>query len=685
MPEPPVAPREDHIRRIHGDEAADPWFWMRDTGDARFVELLAAETTYTDAVTAVQADLRAQLYAEIKSRVKETDLSVPTRRGDWWYQARTFEGKAYPVHVRIAVADPDSPPGDDAPYQVILDENVVAEGHEHSQIGGAAVSADGALLAWSVDHTGDESFTLHIRDLDTGTDRAETVQNVSYPLAWSADGRFVFYTTLDHIQRPWQVWRHELGTAQGEDTVVFTEPDERFFVGVETNRSDDWILISTNSAVTSETWILDAHAPTSAPRCIAGRVQDVEYAVEAHRDRMFILTNADGAEDFALFAADPNHPDDRWDEVIPHRRGTRLEGVDAFADHLVVHLRSGGVTGMRILTIDGAVVRDVDLPEVIGTVSGQANPEFSTTAYRFAYESLVTPPSVFAENLLTGARVLLKQHEVLGGYAPDQYVTERVWVTASDGTQVPMSTVRRRDTALDGSAPCLLYGYGAYEISMDPWFSAARLSLLDRGWIYAIAHVRGGGEMGRHWYTDGKFAAKPNSFTDFVACARHLVASGVTSPDRIVARGGSAGGLLMGAVVNLAPELFAAIIAEVPFVDPLSTLLDPSLPLTVTEWEEWGDPLDDPEAYETIRAYSPYENIRAVPYPAILTITGVEDPRVSAHEPAKWVQRLRAVTTGDAPILLKVDTGGHGGPTGRYDAWRDEAFVLGFALSAVSG
>lgn len=684
MTEPPLAPTESHVRTLHGTATEDPWFWMRDPHDDRLAGVLASEKAWTETVCAGEADLRETLFTEIKGRVKETDLSVPVRRGAWWYQARTFEGRAYPVHGRIAVRDPEVLPGDDDPFEVILDANVVAEGHEYSQIGGAAVSPDARLLAWSVDHSGDESYTLHLRDLDTGVDRDETVEGVSYPLAWSADSRFVFYTTLDAIQRPWRVWRHELGSPQSTDAVVFEEPDERFFVGVESNRSDDWILITSNSAVSGETWLLDAHDPTGSPACIAPRVPDVEYGVEATPDRLFILTNADGAEDFALFFADPHELSSPCRVVIPPTDGVRLEGVEAFASHVVVHLRSGGTTGVTVLDATGAFIRDIELPEVIGTVSGDANPEFVTDHYRFTYESLVTPPSLFTERLDSGERTLLKAHEVLGGYDPASFISERVWVEADDGTKIPVSVVRLCSTPIDGTAPCMIYGYGAYEISMDPWFSAARLSLLERGWVYAIAHVRGGGEMGRHWYTDGKFAAKANSFTDFVACARHLIDAGYTAADRLVARGGSAGGLLVGAAVNLAPELFAAAIAEVPFVDPLNTLLDPSLPLTVTEWEEWGNPLEDPDAFATIQRYSPYENIQGVPYPAILAVTGIEDPRVGVHEPLKWIQRLRATTTGDRPIVVKIDDAGHGGASGRYEAWRDEAFVLAFALSHVA-
>lgn len=680
----PTAPREPHQRNLHGVRTTDPWFWMRDTHDPRVAKLIAAENAHTATVTAPTAPRTGALFDEIRGRIRETDRSVPLRRGDWWYLTRTVQGRAYPVHLRAPVSEHPEPPDDDAGFTVILDENDVADGHPYSQIGAAVVSPDGTRLAWSVDHTGDEAHTLHVRDLATGADGDDTVTGVSYPLAWSADSRFVFYTTLDDIQRPWQVWRHRIGTDAARDVLVFEEPDERYYLSVEANRSDDWILITAASAITNETWLLDAHDPTGDPRCVAPRVTGVEHLVEAHRDRLFVLTNADGAEDFALFAADPHDPDRPWTPVLAHQPGTRLEAVDAFQTHLVVASRSGGTTELRILDLDGTEADTIVPDEPVGTLTPGTNPEFATTTYRYEYESLVTPPTVIDADLHRGTRTIRRRQPVLGGYDPAAYRTERIGVHTDDGTTVPVSLVRHRDTPFDGTAPAVLYGYGAYEISMDPWFSAARLSLLDRGWVFAIAHVRGGGELGRRWYTHGKFAAKPNSFTDFVACAGHLAAIGVTAPDRLVARGGSAGGLLVGAAMNLAPERFAAVVAEVPFVDPLNTLVDPTLPLTVTEWEEWGDPLHDAEAAATIAAYSPYENVRAVPYPAVLVTAGVHDPRVSVHEPLKWVQRLRATTTGDRPILARIDTGGHGGPTGRYDAWAEEAFILSFMLDQVA-
>jgi oligopeptidase B len=420
----------------------------------------------------------------------------------------------------------------------------------------------------------------------------------------------------------------------------------------------------------------------------------VEYSVAHHPDGLFVTSNHGGAEDFALWraplAGTAVAPRTEWTTVLSHAPGTRLLGADALAGHLVVSLRTGGLTGLRVVDpATGAVLRDLSFDDPVGTVGAGINAVFDTTTYRFGFQSLVIPPSVYDEDLATGERTLLKQQPVLGGYEPAQYASDRAWATAADGTKVPISLVWRPDAQPAGEpAPCLLYGYGAYEISMDPWFSAARLSLLDRGVTFAIAHVRGGGELGRHWYEDGKFGHKANSFDDFIACARHLVDTGRTDAAHLAARGGSAGGLLMGAVANRAPELFRAIVAEVPFVDPLATMLDPTLPLTVIEREEWGDPIADADAYGWLKGYSPYENVAAVPYPAILATAGLNDPRVGFHEPAKWVARLRDVAPGavgtDRPVLFKVELGsGHGGPSGRYDAWRDEAFVLAFILHQV--
>jgi oligopeptidase B len=674
----PVAKRVRVERTIHGETMGDDYAWLRDRDDPDTIRYLEAENAHTQAAMAPTADLQAQLFEEIKSRIQETDLTVPVRKGGWWYYTRTVEGKQYPVHCRRRSYE------DDGTEQVLLDSNELAGSSDYFSLGIFDVSPDHRWLAYSTDFDGDEVHTVRFRDLETGADLADTIPNTSYGSAWAADNATLFYTTLDHAKRPHRVWRHRLGTTASDDVIVLEEPDERFFAGVQTTRSEAFVVIDLQSKITSEAHVIDAAAPTEPPRVVAPRRQGVEYRVEHHGDRFYVLTN-DEAENFRLMAAPVDAPGrDHWAEVIAHDPAVRLEDVDAFAHHLLVSFRRDGLTGLRVIDLDAGDTHDVTFAEPVYTVGPGHNPEFDTDTIRFGYTSLVTPASTYDYDLRTRERSLLKQVPVLGGYDPDDYESEREWAVADDGARVPISLVRRKGTPTDGSAPCLLYGYGSYEITIDPWFSHARLSLLDRGFVFAIAHIRGGGEMGRHWYEDGKLLAKRNTFTDFIACARHLVDRGDTSPDRLVARGGSAGGLLMGAVANMAPELFAAIVAEVPFVDVVTTMLDPSLPLTVIEWEEWGNPEVESE-YRAMREYSPYDNVAAHGYPAILVTAGLNDPRVSYHEPAKWVAKLRATKTDDRPLLLKTELGaGHGGPSGRYDAWRDEAFILAFVLTSVA-
>ena len=471
------------------------------------------------------------------------------------------------------------------------------QGHDFFSLGTFDVSPDGRWLAYSTDYSGDERFTLRVKDLTTGEVLADEVPDTSYGTAWSGDASALFYVTVDDAWRPNKVWRHTVGTPAGEDVLVYEESDERFFVGVELTRSERFVLIESHSKVTSEVWVIPADNPTGEPAVVAPRRQGVEYSVEHHGHRFLILHN-DGAEDFELAYTSADAPGD-WTPLIPHTPGVRLEGVDAFANYLVVSLRSEGLTGLRVLAIGSTDGYDIDFPDPIYSVGLDSNPEYQTTRIRLRYTSLITPSSLYDFDLTTREMVLRKQQPVLPGpdgrpFDPAGYEQHREWAVADDGTKVPISLVCRAGTPRDGSAPAVIYGYGSYEASMDPWFSIARLSLLDRGVVFAVAHIRGGGELGRHWYEQGKMLAKKNTFTDFVACARHLASSGWTSPDRLVARGGSAGGLLMGAVANLAPDAFAGIVAQVPFVDALNSILDPSLPLTVTEWEEWGNPLDRP-------------------------------------------------------------------------------------------
>ncbi|HEY0699729.1 MAG TPA: S9 family peptidase [Micromonospora sp.] len=685
----PVAKRIPTERTHHGDTVIDEYAWLTAKDDPETIAYLEAENAYTEARTAHLAQLRETLFAETKQRTQETDLSVPVRKGGYWYYARTVAGQQYGIQCRRAVRDGESGPPvttDGTPLdgeEILLDGNVLAEGHDFFSLGTFDVSPDGRWLAYSTDYAGDERYTLRIKDLSTGEVLPDEVPDTFYGTAWSADGSTLFYLTVDEAWRPYRVWRHTVGTPASDDVLVYEEGDERFWVGVELSRSEKFILVDVHSKITSEVRVIPAGNPTGEPALIAPRRQGVEYSVEHHGHRFLILHN-DGAEDFALAYTSADAPGD-WVPLIEHSPGTRLEGVDAFANHIVVSLRTEGLTGVRVLPAGTTDSYDIEFPEPLYSVSLDANPEYQTGTLRLRYASLVTPESVYDYDLTTREMVLRKRKAVLPG--PDgrafdsaDYEQHRDWALADDGTRVPISLVCRAGTPRDGSAPCVIYGYGSYESSMDPWFSIPRLSLLDRGVVFAVAHVRGGGELGRRWYDTGKMLAKKNTFTDFVACARHLVKSGWTASDRLVARGASAGGLLMGAVANLAPDAFAGVVAQVPFVDALNSLLDPSLPLTVTEWEEWGNPLADPEIYAYMRSYAPYENVAPVDYPAILAVSSLNDTRVLYHEPAKWIARLRAVAP-QGDYLLKMEMGaGHGGPSGRYNAWREEAFVTAWIL-----
>jgi oligopeptidase B len=685
VPAPPVAKRLPAERTHHGDPVVDEYAWLADQDDPDTIGYLRAENAYTEAVTAHLAPLRAAVFDEIKRRTQETDLSVPVRKGGFWYYTRTVEGQQYGIHCRRAVRDGELDPpdtGNGTPLDgevVLLDGNQLAEGHDFFSLGTFDVSPDGRWLAYSADFAGDERFTLRIKDLTTGELLADEIPDTFYGSAWSVDASTLFYLTVDETWRPYRVWRHRVGASH--DEIVYEETDQRFWIGVDLTRSQRFIQIDSHSSVTSEVRLVPADDPTAAPRVVAPRRQGVEYQVEHDHtgDRLLILHN-DGAEDFAL-AWTPVAAPAEWRPLIAHQPGVRLAGVDAFAGELVVSLRRDGLTGLRVMPVGGEPY-DIQFPEPIYRVGLAGNPEYETGSLRLQYASLVTPDSVYDYQLASRELVLRKRTPVLGDpdYEAGDYEQHREWGVAADGTRVPISLVCRKGALADGPAPCVLYGYGSYEASMDPWFAIPRLSLLDRGVVFAVAHIRGGGELGRRWYEDGKLLAKKNTFTDFVACAEHLVKAGWTATDRLVARGGSAGGLLMGAVANLAPERFAGIVAQVPFVDPLTSILDPSLPLTVTEWEEWGNPLESPEVYAYMKSYAPYENVSDLRYPPILAVTSLNDTRVRYVEPAKWIARLRAVAPAGSYLLKTEMEAGHGGRSGRYDAWKEEAFVLAWIL-----
>lgn len=694
MTDAPTADRRSTLRTHHGDTFDDPYEWLRAKDSDEVIAHLEAENAHTDAETAHLAGLRERLFQEIKGRVQETDLSVPTRRGDWWYYSRTEEGAQYGIHCRAAAdADDWTPPrlepGVPVPgEEILLDGNVEAEGHEFFSLGAFDTSDDATKLLWSTDFEGDELYTVRVRGLTTGTTLEDEIPNTGGAF-FTPDGTGVLYTTRDEAWRPDTLWLHRLGTPVSSDVQLFHEPDEKFWLGAGITRSRRYLVIGVGSSITSEEYLVDLTGDlTAEPRLVWPRREGVEYSVDHAvvdgEDRLLILHN-DQALDFELVSVAAADPQGERHVVVAHEQGRRLLGMDAFRDYATVEYRSEGLERVGLLDYATDTVDELRFDEPLYSAGVSGNPEWHSPFLRLGYASFVTPGTVYDLDLATRELVLRKQVPVLGGYDPAEYGQRRDWAVASDGVRVPISLVWKRSFGEPGAEarPLHLYGYGSYEHSIDPAFSVARLSELDRGVVFAVAHVRGGGEMGRQWYEDGKLLHKRNTFTDFVACAEHLVETGVTAPDRMVAEGGSAGGLLMGAVANLAPELFAGILAGVPFVDALTTILDPSLPLTVIEWDEWGDPLHDADVYAYMKSYTPYENVRdGVDYPRILAVTSLNDTRVLYVEPAKWVARLREAGASD--VLLKCEmVAGHGGVSGRYNSWKERAFELAWLLDTL--
>jgi len=695
---PPVAEQHPEVRSHHGEEVTDPYTWLGDPEDPRVIAHLEAENAYAEASTAHLAPLRERIFTEIRERTLETDLTVPVASGPWWYYARTVEGQQYPIHCRAPLTDraqvPELDAGQPLPGEVVLlDGNELAEGHDFFALGGLEISHDHTRMACAVDVTGDERFDVRVIDIATGDLLDEAVTGVGYGLALSRDGRYLFHVRVDAAWRPHELWRHEIGTDAATDVLVHHEADERFWMGIGTSRDERWIVFELGSKTTSEVHLIDAEDPTGPMRCVAPRRDGVEYEVEPAADHLLIVHDERQPEGDLAWAPLDATGHEQWVPLLDRAEGERFVGVDAFDDFAVLSLRVDGLPALRILPREGrsspfdggdyGTGRDLPFDDDLHSVSLGAVADPDADRIRVEHQSWVSPRSVLDVVVATGERVELKRQPVLGGVDPADYEQRRTWATAPDGTKVPVSLVMRRGVAADGSNPGLLYGYGSYEMSMDPYFSIARLSLLDRGLVYAVAHVRGGGELGRHWYDDGKMLAKRNTFTDFVAAAEHLHETGWVARDRLAIEGGSAGGLLVGAATNLAPDRFAAVLAVVPFVDTLNTILRPELPLTVGEWEEWGDPLHDPDVYAYMRSYSPYENVAARPYPAVLATTSLHDTRVYFTEPAKWVARLREVTDHDdeRPVLLRTEmSAGHGGRSGRYDAWEQTAWEWAWLL-----
>lgn len=671
-PKPPIA---------RPAQAADPYAWLQERDAPEVLAYLEQENTYQQACLADQAELREQLFEEIKGRILETDLSLPSPWGPYLYYTRTTAGDEYPRHYRCPRPADDSNRVDESAEQLLLDPNALANGG-FLALGAFNVSPDHRLLAYSLDTSGDEVYTLYVKDLDSGSVATLPFDDCDGSLTWANDSRTLFFAELDDTHRPWRLRRHTLG--ETDASTVFEEPDGRFFLHCYRASSERQLVLLLNSKTTSEAWVLDAATPQADFTCLAPRVEGHEYFPDhGQLDgqwRWFIRSNQDGIN-FALFHAPADQVPSReqWQVLVPHRDDIMLEGVSLNASALSLSLREGGLPIIEVRP-QGLPAYRVELPDAAYSLYVQDSLEFSSTRIRLRYEALNRPAQVRQLELASGEQQVLKQTPVLGRFDADDYVSQRLWATAKDGTQVPISLVRRRQD-LDREVPLYLYGYGAYGESLDPWFSHARLSLLERGVAFAIAHVRGGGELGEAWYRAGKQEHKQNSFDDFIACAEHLIAQGVTRTEQLAISGGSAGGLLMGAVLNQRPELFRCAIAEVPFVDVLNTMLDPELPLTVTEYDEWGNP-EEPEVYARIKAYAPYENVKAQAYPAILVVAGYNDSRVQYWEAAKWVARLRTCKTDDNLLLLKTEMGaGHGGMSGRYQGLKDVALEYAFVFN----
>ena len=671
---PPVAEKQPSVFESCSFRRIDNYFWMRDRDNPKVQAYLGAENAYTQALMQHTETLQKQLYEEMLARIKETDLSVPYRKDDYYYYLRTEEGKAYPIYCRKKGSL-------DAPEQVLLDKNELAQGHEFISLGVFQVSPNHQILAYSIDTIGSEQYKLLFLDLNTFQFYPESISETNYSLAWANDNQTVFYTKLDAANRPFQVFRHTLGTAVDEDILIYQEQDEAYHLYVGKTRSQAYILMSSGSSVTSETHYLDANNSCASFQLIHPRTTGVLYEIDHHSDYFYIVTNEE-AINFKLMKTLVASPaKENWQTVIPHREDVLLSGISLFANHLVIYERKGGLPIGRIQNLSTNKERYITFPEPTYNFSEDNNPEFNTTILRFKYTSLITPPSVFDYDMETNQQELKKETEVLGGYDKNQYKSEWLMATAKDGTQIPISIVYKQGIKKDAKNPLFLTGYGAYGMSYPISFSSTRLSLLNRGVVFAIAHIRGGQEMGRKWYEDGKLLHKKNTFTDFIACAEYLIAEQWTSPNHLAISGGSAGGLLMGAVINMRSDLFKVVVADVPFVDVVTTILDTSLPLSAMEREEWGDP-NDKVYYDYMKSYSPYDNVEAKDYPDMLITAGLNDSRVKYWEPAKWTAKLRELKTDNNILLLKTNMeAGHGGASGRYESLKELASKYAFVLT----
>ena len=682
----PVAKTLDSVLEIHGDTRVDPYFWMRLTDEQKNAETpdgqtqdvldyLNAENAYIDGVMKHTEGFQKALFDEIVGRIVKDDQSVPVKDHGYWYYTRYEDGKEYSIKCRKLGSM-------DADEQIMVDQNELAEGHDYFAMSGGAVSPDNTMMVYGIDTVSRREYTLQVKNIETGEVFSDRIPKTTGGATWAADNRTLFYTKKDpQTLRSNRIFRHVLGTPTSDDVLVFEEKDETFSCFVGKSKTDEFLIIGSYSTLSSEWQVLRADDPNGDWRVIQPRTQDLEYGISHYGDHFYIVTNHQ-AKNFRLMRTGLDKTGlEHWEEVIPHRADVLLEGVDMFKNYLVVSERKEGLTQIRVKTWDGSRDDYMTFQDPAYMAYTGANPDFDTEILRYGYTSMTTPNSTYDFNMRTGDRELLKQQRVLDeGFAPENYASERKMLTARDGAQVPVSIVYRKGLEKNGQAPMLLYAYGSYGSSMDPYFSSVRLSLLDRGFVYVIAHIRGGQEMGRHWYEDGKLLKKMNTFTDFIDCGRALVEQGYTSPEHLYAMGGSAGGLLMGAVMNMAPDLWNGVVAAVPFVDVVSTMLDESIPLTTGEFDEWGNP-KDAEYYAYIKAYSPYDNVAAIDYPHTLITTGYWDSQVQYWEPAKWIAKLRAERSGDARLVLKTNMeAGHGGASGRFRRFHETALEYAFIM-----
>lgn len=667
----PVATKKPYVTNIHGISIIDNYFWLRDRNNPDVIKYLEDENAYADSVMAGTQDLQEKIFQELKGRIIEDDESVPVKRGEYYYYFRTEQGKQYRIYCRKKGSL-------SAKEEILLDCNKLAEGSAYFSLGAFEVSPDHQTLAYAIDQDGSESYTVYFKDLPTGQVSDDQIRDVSPSMEWANDNQTIFYTVLDEAKRPYKVFKHKLGLDYQEDMQVFHEEDERFFVSVRKSKNQEFILINLHSKTSSEIHYLNASNPDGEFKVFSARRKNIKYQVYAHKNDFFVLTN-DKAVNYKIMKTPKNATSHKnWQLFIDHSPNKKLEDLDVFNAHIAVYERDNGLRKIRVIGLSEKTEHYIDFPEPAYTIINVVNPEFTANSLVFTYSSLVRPSTVYKYNMNDRSKQILKEDKVEGGYNPDNYISERVFATAADGKQIPISLVYKKGLQKNGQSPLYLYGYGSYGITTDPYFNPNRISLLERGFVFALAHIRGGSDVDQNWYEEGKLLKKKNSFTDFIACAEFLEKEKYTSPEKMVACGGSAGGLLMGAVINMHPDLFNVVIAKVPFVDVINTMLDASLPLTVTEYEEWGNP-QEKEFFDCIFSYSPYDNVKEQKYPHILVTAGLNDPRVSYWEPAKWVAKLRDMKKDNNTIVLKTNMdAGHGGASGRYDNLKEIAYEYTF-------